>query len=186
MNAPYSKAKLVAELSETAKVSLKRVEMVLDALSAIAAREAANGVDVAALCGLGQLPPADAPTFSFECPYCGAVIEVTEDCAGQAADCPVCSRAFTVPYPNKAQRDALANAGGRFVSFLCNVCGQEIEAPAELAGSAAECPACGATLTLPAVSDPGTSQALDSSQASAEEIAAAKGRTIRIELPDGL
>ncbi|MGI6494509.1 MAG: hypothetical protein ACOX5G_00165 [Kiritimatiellia bacterium] len=185
MNAPYSKAKLIAELSETAKVSLKRVEILLHAMADISAREAANGVDIAALCGLAAPPPADALTFSFECPYCGTVIEVTDDCAGQAADCPICQRAFTVPFPNRSQR-AATDPSELFVSFLCITCGQEIEAPIDMAGSPAECPACSAALIIPFESDPGTSQALKSIQASPAEIAAAKGRTIRIELLEGL
>lgn len=185
MSATYTKAKLLTELSDIAKVSRQRVDQILGALAEIAAREAVDGIDVLAMCGLSNIGPTDAPTFSFKCPYCASVIEVPEDCAGQAADCPACHRAFTVPFPNRAQRAAMAAAtAGDFISFLCKTCGQEIEAPADMAGTSSECPGCGAALVIPAESDPGTSQALSASQASDEEIAAAKGRTIRIDLSE--
>lgn len=187
MSAVYTKAKLVGELSDIAKVSRQRVEQILDSLAEIAAREAVDGTDVLALCGLSNVGPSDAPNFSFKCPYCASVIEVSEDCAGQAADCPACHRAFTVPFPNRSQRAAMAAAtAGSFITFLCKTCGQEIEAPADMAGSTSECPGCGMTLVVPRESDPGTSQALAAVQASQEEIDAAKGRTVRIELPDDL
>ena len=182
MSATYTKAKLLTELSDIAKVSRQRVEQMLDALAEIAAREAVDGIDVLAMCGLSNVGPTNAPTFSFKCPYCASVIEVPEDCAGQAADCPACHRAFTVPFPNKSQRAAMSAAtAGEFISFLCKTCGQEIEAPAEMAGSPSECPGCGAALVIPLESDPGTSQALGEVNASEAEIAAAKGRTVRID-----
>ncbi len=185
MSAAFTKAKLLKELSDIAKVSNQRVEQILDALAEIAAREAANGVDVLGMCGLSNVGPTTAPIFSFKCPYCASVIEVPEDCAGQAADCPACHRAFTVPFPNKSQRAAMSAAtAGEFISFLCKTCGQEIEAPAEMAGTSSECPGCGAAVIIPRESDPGTSQALSAVQASEEEIAAAKGRTIRIDLSE--
>lgn len=71
-----------------------------------------------------------------------------------------------------------------FISFLCKSCGQEIEAPFDMAGSQDECPTCGAPIEVPFLSEPGTSQALKEEKAAAPDIAAAKSRTLRIELPD--
>lgn len=188
MSASYNKAKLVGELSDIAKVSRQRVEQMLSALAEIAAREAADGTDVLALCGLSNVGPTDAPTFSFKCPYCASVIEVPSDCAGQAADCPTCHRAFTIPFPTSSQRAAMTAATpSSFISFVCHTCGQEIEAPADLAGTAAECPGCGMTLTVPEVSDPGTSHgaaAQPGAGAAHAADATEKARTLRIELDD--
>ena len=111
MSATYNKARLVGELSDIAKVSRQRVEQMLAALAEIAAREAVDGTDVLALCGLSNVGPTNAPVFSFKCPYCASVIEVPSDCAGQAADCPACHRAFTIPLPTSSQRTGNCSPG---------------------------------------------------------------------------
>lgn len=63
-----------------------------------------------------------------------------------------------------------------FVSFVCSVCKQELEAPRDLVGQTVECPACGAHLVVASapVQQTSTSAQLD----------AMKSRTIRIELGD--
>ncbi len=135
----------------------------------------------------------DLALFSFKCPFCRADIEVSVDCVGDRINCPACNRAFAVPpVGQQAKADvkpaakavAAAAAEEQFVSFLCKSCGQEIEAPIDMAGSQDECPACGASILVPYVSEPGTTQALRASSASQETIEAAKSRTLRIELPD--
>lgn len=137
--------------------------------------------------------PAAAPAarvepgmFSFKCPFCASVIEVTEDCAGESADCPACKRAFKVPMPGQRAQRTSAAAEEEFVSFLCNACSQEIEAPIDMAGSQAECPACGSVMVIPYVSEPGTTQALRAGHVDSKMTEAAKSRTIRIELPDDI
>jgi len=87
------------------------------------------------------------------------------------------------------------------VSFRCSACGQEIEAPFDMAGTTSECPACGGSIEVPYIAEPGTiwGRALPNtppslpaaSPAPTEEQLAAthaamKSRTIRIELPDDL
>ncbi len=147
--------------------------------------------------GAGTAPGASEPAvevepkmFAFKCPYCAAVIEVTEDCAGENANCPACKRAFKVPVPGqraqRAQAEAAPAAEEEFVSFLCKACGQEIEAPMDMAGSQAECPACGSVMMIPYVSEPGTTQALRAGDVDSKMTEAAKSRTIRIELPDDI
>ena len=82
------------------------------------------------------------------------------------------------------------------VSFKCQSCGGEIEAPAAAAGFASECPVCGETVVIPAESEPGTihgakpdSTSLDNQVEAAAEKAFSeaaldnkKNQTIRIDL----
>ncbi|MFO7936494.1 MAG: HU family DNA-binding protein [Kiritimatiellia bacterium] len=73
----------------------------------------------------------------------------------------------------------------RMISFFCKNCHQEIEAPTDMAGSSAECPACGMTFEVPFFSDQGTLHGSDLER-SPNELKEVKGRTIRIEVPDDL
>ncbi len=74
-----------------------------------------------------------------------------------------------------------------FVSFFCPSCRQEIEAETGFAGQQSECPSCGAKITIPAKSEPGTSgNPFSGDQGpTPAQLAAMKSRTIRIEL-DGI
>jgi DNA-binding protein HU-beta len=74
----------------------------------------------------------------------------------------------------------------RMLSFFCKNCRQEIEAPADMAGSACECPSCGISFEVPFFSDPGTLHGSDLDHKSSSEIKELKGRTIRIEVPDDM
>jgi nucleoid DNA-binding protein/DNA-directed RNA polymerase subunit RPC12/RpoP len=129
-------------------------------------------------------PPIEPRMFSFKCPYCAAIIEVTEDCVGERANCPSCNKTFAVPAPKGSQRKPQGAQEEQFVSFLCKSCSQEIEAPVDMAGSQSECPSCSAIMIIPYVSEPGTSQALRAAGADSKTVEAYKSRTIRIELPD--
>ncbi len=74
-----------------------------------------------------------------------------------------------------------------FLSFICPVCHQEIEAPINIANQETECPTCAALINVPGVSEPGTmwgGPAAPNRNSSKEQIEAMKSRTIRIELPD--
>lgn len=70
-----------------------------------------------------------------------------------------------------------------FTSFVCNRCKTEIEASFDLIGQETECPACGATLTIPDNREDGlkryTADDIDSATNRAM-----KSRTIRIDLGD--
>ncbi len=102
--------------------------------------------------------------------------------------------------PTLATLDALPANNEGLVSFRCVSCGQEIEAPFDMAGTASECPTCGSTIEVPYISEPGTIWGRtmpDTKQASLpanvpqsetppESHEAMKGRTIRIELPDDI
>ncbi|MBM4164402.1 MAG: hypothetical protein FJ222_08180 [Lentisphaerae bacterium] len=93
------------------------------------------------------------------------------------------------------------NAEG-MVSFRCAACGQEMEAPFDMAGTASDCPACSGIIEVPYISEPGTIwgaplPAADAAAPSGPSIPlteaqvaathdAMKSRTIRIELPDDI
>jgi len=72
------------------------------------------------------------------------------------------------------------------ISFRCKnpECRQEIEAPEDMAGSNAECPACGTPFEVPYFSEPGTLHGPELPPAAELPVPEAMSRTIRIELPD--
>ena len=76
----------------------------------------------------------------------------------------------------------------RMLSFFCKNCRQEIEAPADMAGSASECPTCGVSFEVPFFSDPGTLHGSDIEQKKlpADDLKDIRIRTIRIEVPDDM
>ncbi len=76
----------------------------------------------------------------------------------------------------------------RMLSFFCKNCRQEIEAPADMAGSASECPSCGMSFEVPFFSDPGTLHGsdLEHKKIDADTLKDMRGRTIRIEVPDDM
>jgi len=74
-----------------------------------------------------------------------------------------------------------------FISFRCVSCGQEIEAHADMADTASECPACGNPIRVPDASEDGTlwgRPESDREPYDAAQTEAMKSRTIRIELSD--
>ncbi len=143
--------------------------------------------------------PAAAPSADesggiiFSCPHCGNTIMAQLNERGQTAECPVCNGQMIVPDGTSAPAGAPADASPaaakpksvtNFVTFVCDVCKQEIEAPLEMIGMKAVCPACGSQLKVPAhESEPksGPASALDTK---------AKGKidrssmTIRMDLSD--
>lgn len=135
--------------------------------------------------------------FGFNCPFCNVIIEASKEMVGSAASCPDCGKNFTVPAPGEAAKPfepALAQAipaepvdeDNHLVSFRCKHCGQEIEAPFDMAGSEDQCPTCGEMIEIPYLSEEGTTQALWEEKASDALVEAAKSKTLRIELPDDL
>ena len=84
-----------------------------------------------------------------------------------------------------------AITGDNAISFKCTTCGQEVIAPSEAVGYEAECPACGAILLVPSVSEPGTTYAKGGSSEQKEVVSVQeiedlnpdqlKSRTIRID-----
>ncbi len=76
----------------------------------------------------------------------------------------------------------------RMLSFFCPSCRQEIEAPADMAGSPAECSTCGTSFEIPFFSTPGTLHGsdLDTDNMDPTALKDMRARTIRIELPDDI
>ena len=74
-------------------------------------------------------------------------------------------------------------AASEFTVFRCDHCHTEIEATPDMIGESAECPACGARLTIPdnRADDGVKRHGVDDDR---YDPAAMKSRTIRIELGD--
>ena len=70
-----------------------------------------------------------------------------------------------------------------FSCFLCNNCKTEIHASCDMIGQEAECPACGAKLTIPDAVDDGIGRHGPEDE-DPDAVQAMKSRTIRIELGD--
>ncbi len=133
------------------------------------------------------LPADDAPQTVLEPDTMAAAAPV------QPAAAPIPAPPDPILQPNNAEG---------MVSFRCAACGQEMEAPFDMAGTASDCPACSGIIEVPYISEPGTiwGAPLPSADASAPSGAstplteaqvaathdAMKSRTIRIELPDDI
>lgn len=225
MSTTYLKSDLIAELAQVADISKVKAEAVINQLVQIACREARNGFTVPGLC---KLDVVRRKARKARIPSTGQRILIGEHDALRARPLKRASHAvaprmpglvqFIEEEPAAAEKGAAATEktvpateGQPFnpeglVSFRCGACGQEIEAPFDMAGTASECPACGRRIEVPYVSEPGTlwgrtapetkPPALPAMPAApsdgAPQVAAGTaaknpaqmGRTIRIELPD--
>jgi nucleoid DNA-binding protein/DNA-directed RNA polymerase subunit RPC12/RpoP len=212
MGVLYSKNNLIVELSRTASISRRRTEALLEALTQIAYREAPKGFTVPGICRLDVVHrqarrarnPATGETLLIAehdalrvrplrkakqavAPAPANLVQVQPD--GAPAPAATAAAANRAPAPAAAA----PAAAEKFISFRCQNCSQEIEAPLDMAGSSSECPSCGNTIEIPFTSGPGTlwGGALPEQQVQAQTPAqqeavheAMKSRTIRIELPD--
>ena len=73
----------------------------------------------------------------------------------------------------------------QFVTFFCNECGQEIEAPKEMVGLQADCPACGSRLQVPkegSTFDEGGSDVVEAEDKKLDD----PSMTVRMDLSDFL
>jgi nucleoid DNA-binding protein/DNA-directed RNA polymerase subunit RPC12/RpoP len=144
-----------------------------------------------------EAPPGDAAAEASL--PAGAAPQTVPEPAGMPAPAPV--PAPPAPPAPAAQALQPNNPEG-MVSFRCSACGQEMEAPFDMAGTASDCPACSGVIEVPYISEPGTiwgaplpaadasapsgaSTPLTEAQAAATHDAM-KSRTIRIELPDDI
>jgi len=76
------------------------------------------------------------------------------------------------------------NQEDNFTSFLCPSCSTEIEASLDMCGLEAECPACGAKITVPQPEKTESDGVVRHTDDSKIRTQAIKSRTIRIELGD--
>jgi DNA-directed RNA polymerase subunit RPC12/RpoP len=129
----------------------------------------------------------------FSCPDCGETIVVTSDASEQKVTCPSCTAEIDLQLLDEeapgggpdASPTAAADEGGEeeFVTFVCQTCGQEIEAPIDLVGLEADCPACGSHLSIGAEGGqaPTPPEGTDSEGPDAQQMSS---MTIRIDLSD--
>lgn len=108
-----------------------------------------------------RLPDSEDGQVVFPCPECGSMIAAPPKSAGKKGDCPFCKASLTVPQRKpdvKPDKQVLAGKveapGSDFVAFVCQACGQEIEAPVDMVGMSVECPTCGTGLTVPIANAP--------------------------------
>lgn len=222
MSEKYLKADLVAELAAAADIPKTRVETLLAQLAQIAYREARDGFILPGICKLdvvrrkgryGRIPHSGQRIYIAE----RDALRVRALSKAKHAVAPmkpgmvqfVEEDATTPPPPPAATESDQYNPEG-LVSFRCGGCGQEIEAPFDMAGTLAQCPACSGSIEVPYVSEPGTLWGRSPTPAPAAAPVAAPaatpvadselqmptiatpldeaklGRTIRIELPDDI
>jgi len=143
--------------------------------------------------------PQEAAELWFQCPSCSAEITCPASNAGEQASCPACKCGIIIPNqtggvakraepvpPPLAPPKPKANEV-TIVLFRCPECSQEIEAPADVAGQSAECPACGIILRVPVSSDQGIDRAPHASAVQKAKETNTKeqlSRTIRIDLDE--
>lgn len=226
MSTTYLKADLITELARTADIPKTKAELVVNQLAQIAYREARNGFTIPGICKLdvvrrkerhARIPRTGQRILIAEhdalrtrpltkakhavAPMMPGMVQFVDE-APEAANAPHSS----TPPPQASTDGQPFNPEG-LVSFRCGACGQEIEAPFDMAGAESECPACSGKIEVPYVSEPGTIwartmiepkpaapaavpaapalNAVPAVPASPSSPSEAKlGRTIRIELPD--
>ena len=141
-------------------------------------------------------PPTEAPTA--DAPQAEAPTADALQAEASTADVPP-TEAPTADAPQAeapaeevppANEDSEISSDGE-ISFFCSTCGQEIIAPGDAAGCEAECPTCGALLTVPSQSVQGSTCATQGEESKKEVISSEdvedlnpevlKNRTIRID-----
>ncbi|MGI6086929.1 MAG: HU family DNA-binding protein [Kiritimatiellia bacterium] len=128
----------------------------------------------------------EAGGIIFACPHCGNTIMAQVNERGQTAECPVCNGQMVVPdtsAASAAEPAAKPKTVSNFVAFVCEVCRQEIEAPLEMIGMSAVCPACGSQLRVPAHETEGQGGAEDDGLKKQEKVDRSS-MTIRMDLSD--
>ena len=128
----------------------------------------------------------EAGGIIFACPHCGNTIMAQLNERGQTAECPVCNGQMVVPDTSvapAAEPTAKPKTVSNFVTFVCKVCSQEIEAPLEMIGMSAVCPACGSQLRVPAHEMEAQEETEDDGLKKQEQVDRSS-MTIRMDLSD--
>jgi nucleoid DNA-binding protein/DNA-directed RNA polymerase subunit RPC12/RpoP len=160
-------------------------------------------------CGQEIEAPADMAGTDAECPMCGTPIHVPTP-SGHASVATVQSQevvsasvaetidpsalknktiridatelGFDDPAP--AAKEAPVGDASGMLSFFCPGCHQEIEAPADMAGTSSECPNCGTEFVVPFFSEKGTVHANKEELFDPRKAHDQKHKTMRIDLDD--
>ena len=213
--ANYNKIALIKELAEASGVKRKQVRALLDTLCTVAYRQARDGgISIPGLCRIDVITKK---ARKMRNPQTGATILIAEHDAARIRIIKKAKEAIApakkniviplledgeTPAPIQDEKpmvvppEIIYDDFSVAVSFRCQECGGEIEAPAAAIGLTSECPVCGKPVIIPKESEPGTihgvkveapkledvveKAALDAI-AKAEE-APQKNKTIRIDL----
>jgi hypothetical protein len=94
--------------------------------------------------------------IEFKCPSCAVSIRVSETHAGKKGHCPSCRANLRVPVTgasNSSAIDKVKSSSGmnkaEFITFACPSCSKMTGFPVALAGTAASCPICQASVMVP-------------------------------------
>ena len=142
-------------------------------------------------------PSAEPASIVLECEHCGNTVAAPAEYEGMLGQCPFCNGEITItetkvhatnttPTPPAAETPTDA-AGGftGFVTFFCNACEQEIEAPKSMVGAEASCPSCGSPVFVPAENEVRQKPAKDEANADTQSNKPdMSSMTIRIDLSD--
>ncbi len=136
-----------------------------------------------------ETPVSDSGSVVFDCPNCGASIMAQSHERGQPGACPQCGGEIVVPAaaPPAAEGTPPSTVSpGQFITFICDACDQEIEAPLDMVGMKAECPACGSPLKVPKKDAHREKPASPQGSPEEEEKGDRRSMTIRMDLSDFL
>ena len=156
----YNKSHLVRELSFSIGVSQVKARLFMEALKQIAYRESCNeGFTLPGLCRFDVIRRKERKVRN---PQSGERILIAEHDTLRVRILKKARNTVTPPPENlitvipAAPAPQILEDFSQAISFCCKKCNQEIEAPLSAAGMLADCPACGASITVPATSEPGT------------------------------
>jgi DNA-directed RNA polymerase subunit RPC12/RpoP/nucleoid DNA-binding protein len=111
----------------------------------------------------GVMGDGDVGNIVFECQGCGRMLSAHLDHAGLAVQCPLCSTDTSIPdrkltasgteapadIPSGGTLGSMAESQEDFITFVCQTCTQEIEAPIDMVQMDATCPTCGSDIHVP-------------------------------------
>ncbi len=146
--------------------------------------------------GANEAPPSGTGSIVFACQDCGAMVSAPPVSAGEKGECPLCGAETNIPLQDFLSTDANTEdsqpvKGAKvedFLTFVCQACGQEIEASTSMAGLKASCPTCGTQIGIPKFSmeTPSSDDSvLDEDGSSTKSVPVkSSSMTMRIDLSD--